>query len=75
MGGTPMSDQRLTVEQVASQLHVADYTVRAWAKAGILRGSKPGKRWLFDQADVDALLEAAENRPRETPRRRRRRAA
>lgn len=70
-----MSAPRLTSEQVAEQLHVEAYTVREWAKAGTLRGTKPGKRWLFEQADVDALLDAAENRPREGDRRRRRRVA
>jgi len=65
----------LTVEQVAAQLNASPYTVRGYAKSGALRGSKPGKRWLFEQADVDAFLEAGENRPRETERRRRRRAA
>lgn len=70
-----MTTGQLTVEHVASQLNVTPYTVRGYAKAGMLRGSKPGKRWLFDPADVEAFLEAAQNRPRETPRRRRRRAA
>lgn len=70
-----MSAALLTVEQVAAKLHTSPYTVRGYAKAGTLRGSKPGKRWLFDPADVDAFLEAAQNRPRETERRRRRRAA
>lgn len=72
-----MSDKRLTVEQVASQLNAAAYTVRGYAKSGALRGYKPegAKRWLFDQEDVDAFLEAGQNRPRETARRRRRRAA
>jgi len=67
--------QWLTVEQVASLLHATPYTVRSYAKAETLRGYKPGKRWLFDPADVEAFLEAAQNRPRETGRRRRRRAA
>ena len=74
MGSEAMS-ALLTVEQVASQLNASSYTVRGYAKSGALRGSKPGKRWLFEQADVDAFLEAGENRPRETARRRRRRAA
>ena len=65
----------MTVEQVAAKTSARPYTVRAWAKSGALRGMKPGKRWLFDPADVDAFLEAGENRPRETARRRRRRAA
>ena len=70
-----MSEQKLTVEQVAAQLNASPYTVRQWAKAHTLRGCKPGKRWLFEQVDVDAFLEAGQNRPRETERRRRRRAA
>lgn len=65
----------LTVDQVAAQLQAKPYTVREWAKSGALRGCKPAKRWLFEQADVDAFLEAGQNRPRETERRRRRRAA
>lgn len=71
---TAHADRLLDVEQVASQLKCSPWAVRDWAKSGDLRGSKPGKRWLFEQADVDAFLEAGENRPRETPRRRRRRA-
>jgi excisionase family DNA binding protein len=70
-----MAGQLLTVDQVASILNVRPYTVRDYAKSGALRGSKPGKRWLFEQADVDAFVESAQNRPRETERRRRRRAA
>jgi excisionase family DNA binding protein len=70
---TAHADRLLDVEQVASQLKCSPWAVRDYAKAGDLRGSKPGKRWLFAQVDVDAFLEAAENRPRETPRRRRRR--
>ena len=70
-----MSNKTLTTEQVAHLLNVSPYTVRGYAKAEILRGSKPGKRWLFEQADVDNFLEVSENRPRTTERRRRRRAA
>lgn len=70
-----MSAPTLTVEDVARQLNASPYTVRAYAKSETLRGFKPGKRWLFAQEDVDAFLEAAQNRPRETMRRRRRRAA
>lgn len=71
-----MSDKKwLTVEQVAAQLQASPYTVRGYAKAETLRGYKPdgAKRWYFDQADVDAFIEAGQNRPRETARRRRRR--
>ena len=68
-----MSDTTLlTTDEAAARLRVAPYTVRDWAKAGTLRGSKPGKSWLFDPAEVEALLESAENKPRPTRRRRRR---
>ena len=70
-----MNSRTLTTEQVALLLNASAYTVRGYAKSVALRGSKPGKRWLFEQSDVDAFLEAGENRPRETERRRRRRAA
>lgn len=69
------TDRLLTTAEAASRLRVQPYTIREWAKAGILRGFKPGKAWRFAPSDVDALLESAENRPRETARRRRRRAA
>lgn len=63
----------MTAEKVASVLKVKPYTVRDLAKSGALRGMKPGRRWLFDPADVTAYLEAGQNRAPE--RRRRRRAA
>jgi excisionase family DNA binding protein len=69
------ADRLLGTDDVAAQLKCSPWAVRDYAKAGDLRGSKPGKRWLFEQADVDAFVRAAENRPRETPRRRRRRVA
>ena len=68
-----MSGDLLTVEQVASRLMVRPYTVRDLAKKKVLRGMKPGRRWLFDPADVDAYIEAGQNRAPD--RRRRRRAA
>ncbi len=68
-----MSASLLTVEQVASLLKVRPYTVRDLAKQKVLRGMKPGRRWLFDPEDVDAYMEAGQNRAPD--RRRRRRAA
>ena len=68
-----MTARRLTTEDVAAQLHIKPYQVCALANLGALRGFKPGRRWLFDQADVDAYVEAGQNRAPE--RRRRRRAA
>ncbi len=61
----------LTVEDVAARLHVGPDTVRELARAGALRGMRPGRRWLFDPADVDAYLEAGQNRAPDRRRRRR----
>jgi excisionase family DNA binding protein len=67
----------LTVDDVAQQLHVKPATVALWASADPprLRGSKVGRRWLFVQEDVDALVESMANTVRPSARRRRRRAA
>lgn len=66
-----MSEQLLTTDEAAARLRVKPYTVRDWAKSGTLRGSKPGKAWRFDPADVDELLEGSQNRPATRRRRRR----
>jgi excisionase family DNA binding protein len=66
---------RLTVDEVATQLHVKPETVCRWAAAGDLRGFKVGRRWLFHQDDVDAFVESGKNRAQQPARRRRRRAA
>lgn len=64
---------RLTVEEVAAILHAEARTVRLWTRAGHLRGCKVGRRWLYEQADVDAFIDKGQSRAPE--RRRRRRAA
>jgi excisionase family DNA binding protein len=64
---------RLTVEEVAAILHAEQRTVRLWTRAGHLRGCKVGRRWLYEQADVDAFIDKGQSRAPE--RRRRRRAA
>ena len=70
---TTDTNLELTAEEVAPRLRITPPEVRRLARTGALRGMKPGRRWLFDPADVDAYLEAGENRAPE--RRRRRRAA
>ena len=65
----------LTTEQVAEILHTTPTTVRRMASAGRLTASKVGRRWLFTQESVDALLAEHSNRESRPTRRRRRRAA
>lgn len=67
--------KRLTAAEVAEQLYVEQATVCRWAAAGTLRGFKVGRRWLFDQPDVDAFATRKPSRPEAPTRRRRRRAA
>ena len=46
----------LTLEQAADFLKLHANTVQARAKAGIIPGSKPGRRWVFLQADLEQYL-------------------
>lgn len=68
-----MSARRLTAEEVAAQLHCEPETVCRKAAAGEIKAFKPGKRWLFEQADVDAYVRSSPNEARTTTTRRRRR--
>ena len=65
----------LTTEQVAERLHITPTTVRRMANAGRLTASKIGRRWLFTEESVAALLAEHSNRETRPTRRRRRRAA
>lgn len=63
---------RLTAEEVADQLRAEVRSIRAWTRAGHLRGCKVGRRWLYEQADIDAFVDNGQSR---APQRRRRRRA
>lgn len=54
----------LTAEEAAMILRQKPRTITAWANAYKesggkegLRGCQPGRKWLFDEADVMAMLE------------------
>lgn len=47
----------LEVADVCDLYHVDRKTVYRWIKAGKLEGKKAGRRWLFTQEAVDAVLE------------------
>lgn len=63
-----MSDTRwLTPEQVAADPRLPRFNadwVRRQLRAGRLRGSLVGNRWLVPEGAVDELLEAQTNQPR-----------
>jgi molybdopterin-binding protein len=46
----------LSVEQTASYLHLNVKRVQALARAGRLPGRRVGRRWLFDQRDLESTL-------------------
>jgi molybdopterin-binding protein len=46
----------LSVEQAAEYLHLNVKRVQALARARKLPGRRVGRRWLFDQRDLDASL-------------------
>lgn len=62
----------LTTHDVAARLRTTRRQVTILCATGALRGSKSGRQWLIDPADVEAYLEQKQNRPR---RRRNRSAA
>ena len=54
----------LSVEQAASYLHLNVKRVQALARAGRLPGRRVGRRWLFDQRDLESALgRQSENQP------------
>jgi molybdopterin-binding protein len=54
----------LSVEQAASYLHLNIKRVQALARAGRLPGRRVGRRWLFDQRELDSALgRQSENEP------------
>ncbi|MSQ74014.1 MAG: DNA-binding protein [Betaproteobacteria bacterium] len=48
--------QTLNAEQAAHLLNMHPVTVLEKARAGIIPGAKPGKRWVFVEADLVAYL-------------------
>jgi molybdate transport system regulatory protein len=46
----------LSVEQAASYLHLNVKRVQALARAGKLPGRRVGRRWLFDEGELQAAL-------------------
>lgn len=56
-----MTEQFLTVEEAATRLKVAPFTVRVWLREGKIEGVKLGKVWRVLVASLDALA-----RPKQT---------
>ena len=56
-----MTEQFLTVEEVATRLKVAPFTVRVWLRQGKIEGVKMGKVWRVLVASLDALARPQQN--------------
>lgn len=46
-----------TIKEVAQYLGVQDKTVYNYIKAGLLSASKPGKRWIVSESDLQRFVE------------------
>ena len=55
----------LNLEQAACFLQMSPAVLRQKAKAGVVRGAKPGKRWVFLEADLVAYLRSLYRSPRQ----------
>jgi predicted site-specific integrase-resolvase len=61
-----MTDELLTPEAVAERCHVAPQTVKAWLRAGRLRGARLGGAragWVVRASDLERYIDAHSNRP------------
>ncbi len=62
---SPVTEQLLTLKDVAAYLQVAERTVYLWAQAGSIPSFKLGNVWRFKQSDLEKWIETSRE---ETPR-------
>lgn len=53
-----MKSQYLLIEEVAAEMRCPETTVRYWIRAGKLRASKVGRRFIVARSDLDAVIRA-----------------
>jgi hypothetical protein len=54
----PQLDRTMNLHEAADFLHMSPAVLRQKAKARIISGAKPGKRWVFLQSDLVAYLKS-----------------
>ncbi len=59
-----MTDQALTIRQVAEYLQVTERTIYNLVWAGELPGFKVGNTWRFKKEDIDKWIEASKRNNR-----------
>jgi excisionase family DNA binding protein len=52
-----------TVEEAAEYFLVSHETVRRWLKAGKLKATRPGRRWLITESAMQAVLKTGKTNP------------
>ena len=52
-----MSDEIMTLPELAAYLKIAERTVYLYAQRGIVPGVKLGSAWRFRKADIEAWLD------------------
>lgn len=58
-----MSDRVYTAEEAADLLHCSVRHLLGGVRDGKFPASKPGRKWVFTQADIDAILNASRKMP------------
>lgn len=59
-----MTEPYVGAKEVAVMLNnMSPLTVKQWAKAGKIPGTKPGKEWLFQLSEVKAFLDNNQTDP------------
>ena len=55
-----MTDDLLTVEEVAARLKLQEWTIRDWFKSGKLKGAKIGdSTWRMKESDLLDFIESS----------------
>lgn len=60
-----MTEELLTLEEVAEQLKVSPNTVRDWLRTGKIAGIKMGRLWRIKQSAIDDFLRKSEQDQRD----------
>lgn len=53
-----MDEKWITVEEIAVYLRVSNDTIYNWIKDRGMPAHKVGRKWMFQQADVDAWVKS-----------------
>jgi excisionase family DNA binding protein len=55
-----MDEKLYTLEEVAEHFHVSTKTIKNWLKAGKIKGTRPGRKWLFTNEQIRQVIQPEE---------------